>query len=126
METQERFAPAQGQFPAQLQAAADLLEAIAKDRGILAQVPAADRERLLQAAGQVSRPDAPARRRLLKAKQRQRKAERVEHDEHLLAKTGIRALRTQPVFTTPNIYPPPAFDHLELNGDSELREGALI
>src|SRR5207253_5657579 len=62
------------------------------------------------------------RSRLLKAKQRQRKAERVQHDEHLLAQTGIRALRTQPVFTTPNIYPPAAFEQIELNGDSELRE----
>src|SRR5438445_3509079 len=122
METQERFAATNGQFPAQLQAAADLLEAIVNDRGLLAQVPAADRERLLQAAGQVSRPDAPARRRLLNAKRRQRKAERVEHDENLLAQTGIRALRTQPVFTTPNIYPPAASEEIELNGDSELRE----
>src|SRR6266571_1395018 len=122
METQEQFAATDGEIPTQLQAAAELLEAIAKDRGLLAQVSAEDRERLLQAAGQVSRPDAPARRRLLKAKQRQRKAERVQHDENLLAQTGIRALRTQPVFTTPNIYPPPAFDQLELDGDSELRE----
>ena len=122
METQERFVATNGELRAQLQAAADLLEAIAKDRGLLAQVPAADRERLLQAAGQVSRPDAPARRRLLKVKQRQRKAERVQHDEHLLAQTGIRALRTQPVFTTPNIYPPSTSDQIELNGDSDLRE----
>jgi len=122
METEERFSATDSQIPAQLQAAADLLEAIVKDRALLALVPTTVRERLLQAAGQVSRPDAPARRRLLKAKQRQRKAERIQHDENLLAQTGIRALRTQPVFTTPNIYPPVAFDQLELNGDSELRE----
>ena len=37
-------------------------------------------------------------------------AERLQRDESLLAETGIRALRRAPVFTTPNIYPPPGFE----------------
>ncbi len=121
MEVQECSAT-DSEIQTQLRAATELLEALVQDRGLLALVPANERERLLQAAGQVSRPDAPARRRLLKAKQRQRKAQRAQHDENLLAQTGIRALHTQPVFTTPNIYPPPAFEQLELDGDSEVRE----
>ena len=41
-----------------VRAAADLLEALIDDRGLLAAVPENDRMRLLQAAGRVSRPDA--------------------------------------------------------------------
>jgi len=104
-------------LPKQLEAAAELLEAIAQDRALLAEVSMETRERLLQAAGQVSRPDAPARRRLLKAKQRQKKAARLQHDEKLLSQTGIRALRSQPVFTTPNIYPPANFQQVEADAE---------
>ncbi|MEP6662141.1 MAG: oxidoreductase, partial [Verrucomicrobiota bacterium] len=50
-----------------LQAAVELLEAVARDRALLASVPEEERTRLLHAAGQVSRPDAIARRRLRKA-----------------------------------------------------------
>src|SRR5678816_1833269 len=56
--------------------ATELLEEIAGDRAILAEVEVADRNRLLQAAGQVSRPDVIDRRRLLKVSKRKRKAER--------------------------------------------------
>ena len=68
-------------FPNRMRQAAEILEAIAKDRALLAQVATPHRERLLKAAGQVSRPDAPARRRFLKAQQRKRKTERLERDE---------------------------------------------
>jgi NAD(P)-dependent dehydrogenase (short-subunit alcohol dehydrogenase family) len=99
-----------------LKAAAELLEEIVADRAILVNVDEADRNRLLLAAGFVSRPDVIDRRRLLKASKRKRKAERVSREESLLAETGIRKLRRQPVFTTsPNIFPP------ELE-DDEIRE----
>ncbi|MBA3646445.1 MAG: SDR family oxidoreductase [Gemmatimonadaceae bacterium] len=99
-----------------LRAAANLLEEIVADRAILVNVEEADRNRLLLAAGHVSRPDVIDRRRLLKASKRKRKADRVNREESLLAETGIRKLRRQPVFTTsPNIFPP------ELKED-EIRE----
>ncbi len=90
-----------------IRAAAELLESIVEDRALLAGVPEDDRTRLLQAAGQVSRPDAIERRQLLKATKRQRKAARVQRAESVLAETGIRKLRREPVFTTPNSSRPP-------------------
>ena len=105
-----------------LRAASNLLEAIADDRSLLVAVTAEDRARLLQAAGRVSRPDAPERRRLLKAKQRQRKSDRLQRDDSLLAQTGIRSLRRKPVFTTPNVYPPPGFEQRDIVGDPDFRE----
>jgi len=102
--------------------ATELLEEVNQNRALMIAVSAAERARLLQAAGRVSRPDAPDRRRLLKAKQRQRKAARLERDESIRAKAGIRTLRNAPIFTTPNVYPPAAFVQQELNGDSDERE----
>ncbi|HAT71517.1 MAG TPA: oxidoreductase [Elusimicrobia bacterium] len=99
-----------------LQAAVELLEAIAANRELLARVPEAERTRLLSAAGRVSRPDAGARRRLLKVYSRQRKAAKLERAESALNKTGIRVLRRQSVFTTPNAHPPPDLGRLETAG----------
>ena len=82
-----------------------LLEAIAADRALLAKVDVDSRRRLLQAAGQVSRPDAIDRRRLNKEKMRERKAETAAKHEQTLRETGIRRLRREPVFTTPNYFP---------------------
>jgi NAD(P)-dependent dehydrogenase (short-subunit alcohol dehydrogenase family) len=90
-----------------LRAAADLLEELVADRSLLAHIPETDRNRLLNAAGRVSRPDALSRRQLLKAVKRNKRAEKVERAESVLAETGIRRLRRQTVFiTSPNIYPP--------------------
>jgi NAD(P)-dependent dehydrogenase (short-subunit alcohol dehydrogenase family) len=89
-----------------IRAATELLEAFAENRALLAEVSEAERNRLLQAAGQVARPDARNRKQLWKVKQRKRKAERMQREESLLAQTGIRELRRRPVFTTPNVYPP--------------------
>jgi NAD(P)-dependent dehydrogenase (short-subunit alcohol dehydrogenase family) len=54
----------------------------------------------------VSRPDAIDRRRLLKVGKRERRKEKMQREEDVLASTGIRKLRRQPVFTSPNIFPP--------------------
>ena len=89
--------------------AADMLEEIVADRTILADIPEADRNRFLNAAGRVSRPDAIDRRQLLKVVKRKRRQERVERQESLLAETGIRKLRRERVMiTSPNIFPPKA------------------
>src|SRR5215208_5614520 len=86
--------------------ATELLEEIVGDRALLAEVDVENRNRLLQAAGRVSRPDVIDRRRLLKVSKRKRKAERVKREETVLSETGIRRLRREPVFTSPNIFPP--------------------
>ena len=106
----------------QLKAAAELLEAIASNRELLAGVSEAERTRLLQAAGQISRPDALARRQLVKATKRQRKASKSQRAENALGKTGIRKLRRQTVFTTPNVFPPLDFKQIEIENDPEFHE----
>jgi NAD(P)-dependent dehydrogenase (short-subunit alcohol dehydrogenase family) len=88
-------------FPEQVRRCAALLEIIAEDRAVLAKVDRATRERLLIAAGQVSRPNKRERKALAKAQNRKRKVERRAADETLLAKTGIRKLRQSPIFLTP-------------------------
>ena len=89
-----------------LHAATLVLEEIVADRALLAEIDVDERNRFLQAAGKVSRPDVIDRRRLLKVSKRKRKAERVQREESVLAETGIRKLRRAPVFTTPNYFPP--------------------
>ncbi|MCX5790787.1 MAG: SDR family oxidoreductase [Elusimicrobia bacterium] len=102
-----------------IRAAADLLEALAGDRGLLSDVPEAERHRLLQAAGRLSRPDSRARRQLVKAYERQRKAAKTQRAESVLNLTGIRKLRRQSVFITPNLLPPPALEQQEAGQEPE-------
>jgi NAD(P)-dependent dehydrogenase (short-subunit alcohol dehydrogenase family) len=108
--------------PAQLRAAVELLESIVDDRATLAGIPDDERKRLLQAAGKVSRPDAIDRRRLLKASNRKRKAEKVQREEDTFAATGIRKLRSAPVFNTPNAFAPENFEQQEIEDDPDFRE----
>jgi len=88
--------------------ATELLESIDQDRGLLAQLTPEARQRFLHATRIVSDPDPRARRRLVKASKRQRKAAMAQHDDKVLGETGIRELRRKPVFTTPNYYLPTA------------------
>jgi NAD(P)-dependent dehydrogenase (short-subunit alcohol dehydrogenase family) len=90
-----------------LRETAATLEAVVADRGLLAVLSDEDRIRLRQAVAAAYNPDARARRNLVKAVIRQRKSAVVRHDDGVRADTGIRALRRQPVFTTPNVLPPP-------------------
>ncbi|MDO8804169.1 MAG: SDR family oxidoreductase [Elusimicrobiota bacterium] len=106
----------------QLRAAAELLEAIAGNRELLAGVSGAERTRLLKAAGQVARPDSRARRQLVKEYGRQRKTAKTERAESALNLTGIRKLRRQSVFTTPNVQPPIGFEQHEVTDNPEFRE----
>ena len=105
-----------------LRDAVDLLESIASDRRVLLGVPEGDMHRLLRAAGEVSRPDAVKRRQLVKQTKRNRKAEKVNREEALLADTGIRKLRREVVFTTPNVFPPKDFEQHDVEADPEFRE----
>lgn len=89
-----------------LRAAAELLELIAADWRLLDQLPAEDRQRLHEAVASVYNPDPVARRRRMKAVERERKAAGTRRDDAVLHRTGIRQLRRKPVFTTPNVFPP--------------------
>jgi len=105
-----------------LKSAAALLEQIAGNRALLAELSAEERIRLLKAAGEIYCPDVNERRRLVKAKVRKRKAEKLRRDDSQLNETGIRKLRREKVFTTPNIFPPAGFEQQEIAGDPEFRE----
>jgi NAD(P)-dependent dehydrogenase (short-subunit alcohol dehydrogenase family) len=105
---------------ARIRAAADLLEAVAADRGLLAEASPEERLRLLRAAGEVSRPDAVARRRMVLATRRERKAAKVERAERALTETGIRKLREQPVFSTPRLFAPVDFEQRDVTDEAGI------
>jgi NAD(P)-dependent dehydrogenase (short-subunit alcohol dehydrogenase family) len=96
-----------------LRAAAELLELVDRNRTVLDRLPAEDRKRLHQAVAQVYNPDPVARRFRQKAAGRERSIEQTRRADALLNNTGIRSLRSKPVFTTPNIFPPEHFDEVE-------------
>ncbi|MSU63621.1 MAG: SDR family oxidoreductase [Pedosphaera sp.] len=106
----------------QLNAATKLLEKVAGNRALLAQLSIDERTRLLTAAGAIYCPDVNERRRLVKARVKQRKAEKLQRDQSRLNETGIRKLRREKVFTTPNVFPPEDFKQLEVEGEAEFRE----
>jgi NAD(P)-dependent dehydrogenase (short-subunit alcohol dehydrogenase family) len=111
-----------GKIAAQLKAAAEILEAAAGNRALLAELSEEERTRLLTAAGAIYCPDVNERRRLVKAKVRRRKAEKIQREESKLNKTGIRKLRAQKIFTTPNVFPPQNFEQREISDNPEFRE----
>ena len=61
-----------------LKAAAEILEQAVKNRALLAELSEEERTRLLTAAGAIYCPDVNERRRLVKAKVRRRKAEKLQ------------------------------------------------
>ena len=102
-----------------------LLEAIASDRDQLLDVPETQRNRLLRAAGEVSRPDAITRRQLVKATKRLKKAQRrarLDEAEVQLTETGIRQLRRQTIFTTPNYFLPSSDKQDTVENDPDFRD----
>jgi NAD(P)-dependent dehydrogenase (short-subunit alcohol dehydrogenase family) len=105
-----------------LRAAVELLEQVAGNRALLAGLSVEERTRLLKATGDIYAPDVSARRRLVKAKVRQRKADKLHRDQSKLNQTGIRKLRQKPVFTTPNVLPPTDFEQQEVEDNPGFRE----
>jgi NAD(P)-dependent dehydrogenase (short-subunit alcohol dehydrogenase family) len=102
---------------ARLRDATALLETVAGDRAMLESLSLEERARLLKAAADVFDPDVRARRRYTKKKRKRVRDSEVEADESMLASTGIRMLREKPVFTTPNAYPPKAFEPEDCGSD---------
>ena len=100
-----------------LRATIETLHQVIADRTILAHLSAEDRRKLTIAAGEVFAPDGAERRRLVKAKMRMRRAGLTNRDESVLHQTGIRALRRQPVFTTPNLPVPGDFKPEDVTAD---------
>ena len=96
-----------------LRHAAELLELIDANRGLLDQLPAEDRQRLHRAVAQLYDSDPVARRRKQKAAERARSGAQTQRADAVLHETGIRALRRKPVFTTPNVFAPKEFKHGE-------------
>jgi NAD(P)-dependent dehydrogenase (short-subunit alcohol dehydrogenase family) len=89
-----------------LRSATELLESIAADRDLLTRLPAEDRRRLQRAVAHIYNPDPVARKRRLKAAERERSMAQTERADTVLNQTGIRELRRKPVFTTPNVFAP--------------------
>ena len=114
--------PCEPNLADRLRDAAELLESIASDRSLLAGLPEADRTRLLHAAGRVSRPDAVDRRRLVQATKRERRIAKANRAETVLSSTGIRKLRRETVFMTPNVFPPTHFEQHDIDDDPDFRE----
>jgi NAD(P)-dependent dehydrogenase (short-subunit alcohol dehydrogenase family) len=106
------------EFLQRLRAATELLESIAFNRAILGRAPTRDRERLHRAIADVYNPDPIARRRMVRAAERERTAARTKRVDAALDETGIRTLRRRPVFTSPNVFPPPDFDQREREQES--------
>ena len=107
-----------------LRAATEALEAIVADRSVLEQLPLAERTRLLNAAGNVYEPDVDARRRQIKAERKARKRQRATIDQQALDETGIRSLRSKPVFTTPDVFAP-AIAPVDDIDDADDSDGAV-
>jgi NAD(P)-dependent dehydrogenase (short-subunit alcohol dehydrogenase family) len=110
MHTDRAFAPVDIGLLERLRSATELLEQVAVNRAILNQLPAQDRERFHRAVADVYNPDPVARRRMVKAAERELTAAQIQRADAVLHETGIRMLRRKPVFTTPNVFPPPDFD----------------
>ena len=105
-----------------IRAAVELLESIDRERPRLDLLPAEEKGRLFRAIAQLYLPDPVARRQRLKAEERQRSAASAEKVDSVLHETGIRTLRRQSVFNTPNFYPPKGFEQQEADPDDDRRE----
>ena len=106
-----------------LKAVTTVLESVAADWGVLDRMPIEDRRRLLQAVAGVYNPDPVARRKRMRANERQRRAAAERKAAAVLDDTGIRTLRRRPVYTTPNVFPPEGFNPQDVHGTHEPDAG---
>ena len=101
-----------------LRAAILVLERAAADRSLLTGLSPEEYSRLLKAASEVFLPDPKEKRRFVKHRISQRKAEKRQREQERLNQTGIRELRRRPVFTTPNPLPAPLLEPDEVENQS--------
>lgn len=107
--------------PEQLRDAIQILEKVAANRTLMAGLSPDEYARLIRAAGEVFQPDPKEKRRLIKARIRQHKLEKLRREQNTLDQTGIRQLRRRPVFTTPNPLPAPEIPRDEIEKDPAAR-----
>ena len=103
--------------------ATELLELAVADPAVLGALDHEERIRLVRAATNVVHPDADVRRMQTKVRRQRERDERRAREEALLTDTGIRRLRSRPVFTTPNVFPPEGF--VQEEADEDVDEGAV-
>jgi len=84
-----------------IERAIELLESLNADRGQLARVDEATRQRLLIAAGRISRPDRIARKQLVKEFHRHARKSAADLQRRTKAGTGIRKARLSSVYVPP-------------------------
>jgi NAD(P)-dependent dehydrogenase (short-subunit alcohol dehydrogenase family) len=111
---------------AQLKSAVAMFEQVVANRAILAHLSVEERTRLLKVAGEIYCPEVDERRRLVKAKVRQRKVEKIQRDQSRLNETGIRKLRREKVFTTPNVFPPKDFVQQDITDEAAQRASGIL
>jgi NAD(P)-dependent dehydrogenase (short-subunit alcohol dehydrogenase family) len=80
----------------------EVLEALVQSPGLLAAVDRQTRNRLVMAAGRVSRPDRAEQTVVSRAVRKKAKSQRRAADEAQLLRTGIRQKRLAQVFVTPD------------------------
>jgi NAD(P)-dependent dehydrogenase (short-subunit alcohol dehydrogenase family) len=85
----------------ELRRARQVLEAVASDRSLLAQLTDEERRALLIAAGRTVHPEVVQKRRLVKALRSAKRRRAEAHDRALLATTGVREARESNVFVAP-------------------------
>jgi NAD(P)-dependent dehydrogenase (short-subunit alcohol dehydrogenase family) len=106
----------------EVRAVIDVLEQYASNRDLLNDLPKEDRQRLQVAIAEIYNPDPVARKKRLKMDEKRRRAAAAAKDEARLNQTGIRTLRSRPVFNTPNVFPPPGFtDSSDSSGSPDSR-----
>ncbi|HUF96564.1 MAG TPA: SDR family NAD(P)-dependent oxidoreductase [Ilumatobacter sp.] len=119
-------ADAERALRARLVETGEFLRTIAGDLDLLSVLSPDERAALVNAAGDVFNPDPEERRRQLKVRSAKRRVDKRRRDQDVLDETGIRALRAQPVFTTPNRFPPVDFVQNDLDAnvadEQEFRE----
>lgn len=86
---------------AEIERCTAVLEAIVRDRGVLAEIPEDRRRALMIAAGRVSRPERHEVTRLVKSFRRLKRREERQADRSVVAETEIRAARRASVFEAP-------------------------
>lgn len=99
------IARAMDDLRAKVEDAAALLEALAENPRLLAQLSEEQRHRLMIAAGQVSRPDRASARARRKAFGKKARDDIRKSDQNVLESTGIREARRAPVFSAPPLLP---------------------
>jgi len=105
-----------------LQAALAALEEAVANQSLLAALSQEEVTRLRRAAGEIYSPEVDVRRRLVKARIRNRKAAKIELEQSRLNQTAIRKLRREPVFTAPNLAAPRDFEQKDVEANPECLE----